>query len=440
MNHRNSNRIQRATAAGFLLLVSWAVAQGQATVPLISLAVERDYAPQNRECDGQSARLSRDGRYIFLATPCRLIPVGPMPEARLFRYDKLGDTFELAYPTGAVQRPPGGSNGELSFSIDTTGQFVSISSADSALVPNDTNGRADIFLRDLGLAITKRVNVRTDGLQANGDSFHPKLSGRGDVIVFLTRATNLTDVSVPTGGGQFVVADIPTGALSALITISPADLGNFSFEYPRSYAVSFGGDLVVIDVPPLTVSPSQLDRAIAYIDLATEQAHELCVDSLGTRLGDACLYAGMSGDGRKIAFATRTGSDYRQYVKDSVSGETTAIGGAFPGFAPPAVVLDTDGSTVMFADSIIDNDRTWCRLVVRNLALGTEREVVIGRSPSAGAMGLGCPVTIDATDDQQVMVTDTWDALIPYVATYYGYTGRRLFVGAGDWVMRDQFE
>jgi len=49
--------------------------------------------------------------------------------------------------------------------ISADGRFVAFSSASITLVPNDTNGRNDIFVRDRVLGRTERVNVTSSGAQ-----------------------------------------------------------------------------------------------------------------------------------------------------------------------------------------------------------------------------------------------------------------------------------
>jgi Tol biopolymer transport system component len=56
----------------------------------------------------------------------------------------------------------------------------------------------DIFVRDLVLGTTSRVNVALDGSQANNASYDPAISGDGRYVSFYSDATNL--VSDDTNG------------------------------------------------------------------------------------------------------------------------------------------------------------------------------------------------------------------------------------------------
>jgi Tol biopolymer transport system component len=78
-------------------------------------------------------------------------------------------------------------------SVSDDGRFVAFESVASNLVPNDTNGIPDIFLRDVQAKTTRRMNVSSSGEQANDFSFDRSLavSGDGRSVVFTSPATNL---------------------------------------------------------------------------------------------------------------------------------------------------------------------------------------------------------------------------------------------------------
>jgi Tol biopolymer transport system component len=59
------------------------------------------------------------------------------------------------------------------------------------LVPGDTNGMADIFVRDRTSGAIERVNVASDGSQANNSSYGIAVSPDGRYVAFESYATNL---------------------------------------------------------------------------------------------------------------------------------------------------------------------------------------------------------------------------------------------------------
>jgi trimeric autotransporter adhesin len=91
-----------------------------------------------------------------------------------------------------------GDSGSGAPSISADGRFIAFSSNATTLVPNDTNGFTDIFLRDTCLGApagcvpsVTRLSVATDGTQANGFSFSPTISANGRYVAFTSDADNL---------------------------------------------------------------------------------------------------------------------------------------------------------------------------------------------------------------------------------------------------------
>lgn len=75
--------------------------------------------------------------------------------------------------------------------FDLAGLHVAFSSDASNLIAGDTNGVADVFWRDLESGKTRRVSVTNSGKQANGPSYSPALSVEGHQIAFVSEASNL---------------------------------------------------------------------------------------------------------------------------------------------------------------------------------------------------------------------------------------------------------
>ncbi|HEV7534296.1 MAG TPA: hypothetical protein VGP90_01600, partial [Acidimicrobiia bacterium] len=71
------------------------------------------------------------------------------------------------------------------------GNVVAFASDSSNLVPGDTNSASDIFIRNRHNGSTERVSVAGDGGQANGASLWPGMSGDGRFVVFASDASNL---------------------------------------------------------------------------------------------------------------------------------------------------------------------------------------------------------------------------------------------------------
>jgi Tol biopolymer transport system component len=75
--------------------------------------------------------------------------------------------------------------------VSGDGNIVAFDSDSSNLVPGDTNGVSDIFVRDRAAGTTTRVSVGAGGAQADGSSFRPAINSDGSKVVFESVASNL---------------------------------------------------------------------------------------------------------------------------------------------------------------------------------------------------------------------------------------------------------
>jgi Tol biopolymer transport system component len=75
--------------------------------------------------------------------------------------------------------------------LSENGRFAVFTSRATNLVPDDTNGQSDVFVHDLETGRTVRVSVGPGGTQANGASFASGISADGRVVVFTSYASNL---------------------------------------------------------------------------------------------------------------------------------------------------------------------------------------------------------------------------------------------------------
>lgn len=106
-----------------------------------------------------------------------------------------GPTLAQGVTTRVSVRSDGGQANSDSFepAITQDGRLVAFTSAASNLVAGDTNGDLDIFLRNGSSEQTTRVNLGPGGRQANNASFRPAVSPGGHLIAFQSPAADLVD-------------------------------------------------------------------------------------------------------------------------------------------------------------------------------------------------------------------------------------------------------
>jgi Tol biopolymer transport system component len=171
--------------------------------------------------DGNSwyPHISADGRHVaFISNSTNLVPDDGNGLKDVFMRDlDLGVTTRVSVDVNGNDLDDAGTGG---VGISADGRFAGIFSADGDLVPGDTNGLNDAFVRDLDLAVTERVSVSSSGEQGDGASNLASLDGTGRYVAFPSGAANLVDGDV-NGLWDVFAHDRVTGT-TTLLTINAA--------------------------------------------------------------------------------------------------------------------------------------------------------------------------------------------------------------------------
>ncbi|MFN0007752.1 MAG: TolB family protein [Planctomycetota bacterium] len=151
-------------------------------VSVDSLAVEGN-------ADSYAPSISDDGRFVaFQSFASNLVAADTNGMSDIFVRDRQAGTTERVSLTHLGGQTTDGSD-EAAISGD--GNCVVFLSTGSDLVPGDTNGASDVFVRDLLGATTERVSVDGAGAQGNGHSVRPSISRHGRYVHFQSSASNL---------------------------------------------------------------------------------------------------------------------------------------------------------------------------------------------------------------------------------------------------------
>lgn len=135
------------------------------------------------------ASISSDGRFVaFYGDASNLVGGDTNGSADVFVRDRLNASTERVSVDSSGAQANAGSIGGM---ISSDGRFVVFRSSATNLVSNDTNGKADIFLRDRQTGSTERISVDSGGAEADDESSHPALSPDGRFVAFQSKATNL---------------------------------------------------------------------------------------------------------------------------------------------------------------------------------------------------------------------------------------------------------
>ncbi len=149
---------------------------------------------------GDAVAISRNGRYVAFVSAAANLSSGDTNGALdvILRDRPARVTERVSLGNGGAQGNGASVLGARQ-AISDDGRFVVFASNASNLVPGDTNGRMDVFLRDRGAGTTERVSVPDAGGQGSGDSGPAAaISADGRYVAFASAATNL--VSGDTNG------------------------------------------------------------------------------------------------------------------------------------------------------------------------------------------------------------------------------------------------
>jgi Tol biopolymer transport system component len=173
--------------------------------------------------------ISADGRYVaFSSFATNLHPNDQTASEDVFVHDRVtGETTLESISTSGQQA------NSWSFwpAISANGRFVSFVSDASNLVPGDTNGRRDVFLRDRMKGTTTRVSVASDGTQGDDNSGFfsgPSISDDGEHVAFASNASNLVPDDTNNASDVFIHglewSPDPSGDLNGDGVVDGADL------------------------------------------------------------------------------------------------------------------------------------------------------------------------------------------------------------------------
>jgi Tol biopolymer transport system component len=124
--------------------------------------------------------------------------------------------------------------------ISADGRIVAFTSSATNLVPGDTNGQPDVFVRDLERGTTRRVSVASSGAQAGGPSSAPAVDADGSAIAFESSAADL--VAGDTNGVADVFVHASDGRTERVSISSSGRQQDKAISAPYAAAPDISGD------------------------------------------------------------------------------------------------------------------------------------------------------------------------------------------------------
>jgi Tol biopolymer transport system component len=255
------------------------------------------------EANGPSAgiALSADGALaVFASVASNLVPGDTNGVADVFVRDRARGTTERVSLAAGGAQADGSSFGALAISAD--GDVVAFRSFATNLAEGDTNGVTDVFVRDRGRGVTERVSVGAKG-QGDGLSFWPALSADGRVVAFASAAENLIALDANRVIDVFV-RDRTAGTTERASVGAGGVQGTApSIGFP---ALSADGRLVVFGSNARELMPGDADTNgtsdIIVRDRTADTTERASLGPGGAEANGGSLEGAISADGRFVVF------------------------------------------------------------------------------------------------------------------------------------------
>lgn len=282
------------------------------------------------------------------------------------------------------------SNGGSNFSaVSQDGRYVTFDSSATNLIGLDTNGTVDVFVRDRKTGKTRRLSVRSNGTQANGPSQIPDISSSGRFITFMSNASNLVPGDT-NGVADIFVRDRKKGKTTRVSTRSNGNQGNGPSSLPK---ISADGRFVVFESAASNLAPGDGNGVtdIFVKDRKAGKTRRVSVRSNGTQGNNPSNHADISPNGRYVSFTSTatnlvngdTNGTSDIFLRDRKTGNTkrVSVGNAGQGNGQSLLSSVSNKRQVAFASqatNLVGGDtNATLDIFVRNTSANNTRRVSI---------------------------------------------------------------
>jgi hypothetical protein len=276
-----------------------------------------------------SPAISADGRYVvFLSSAPNLVSGDTNGQADVFVRDtSTGTTTRVSVSNTGAQ----GTSLSLAPTLSADARFVVFPSRASNLVIGDINGRQDIFVRDTVANTTRRVSVDSAGAQASAISDGAAISADGRTVVFQSGANNL--VSGDTNAVEDIFMRSTLSGATSRISVDSAGVQGNRLSLGPATSADAGFVVFESDATNLVTGDSNGQRDIFMRNTLAETTSRVSVDSSGAQANSVSQLPSISANGRFVAFESGannlTSGDINGevdiFLRDMVAGTTSLV-------------------------------------------------------------------------------------------------------------------
>ncbi len=411
-----------------------------ALAPAPEVTVEPSFDPRSSAIPPGAADLPSDPAWEGDAAPgaegttapVDVLPADPSPPVVPVAPPPL---WRVTLASGSAAGAPG-SGDVAPGSLSADGRFLAFSSSAPDLVPGDTNVASDVFVKDTTTGLLTRVSTAADAVQGDAGSDGPVVSADGRRVAFFSRAANLVPGDT-NGGIDVFVKDLSTGAVTRASTAAGgAQVADFAAASPRFLALSADGGRVAFFSDGSSLLPDDTNGGsdVFVKDLATGATVRASTAADGAQAGPCSrgdrggLRVALSGDGGTVVFgsgaADLVGGDVNNaddvFVKNLDTGAIVRASTAADGTeankpsGDHGLAVSRDGATIAFesaASNLVPGDTNAVGDVfVKDLSSG---RVVRASTTSAGVEVPGASGSPSLSADGRTVAFDSAAPLAP---------------------------
>lgn len=363
--------------------------------------------------------LSAGGRFVaFGSDATNLVKGDTNGYTDVFVHDfTTGKTTRVSVRSNGSQADQGDPySGYYAVAISATGRYVAFDSGASDLVPGDTNGYYDMFVHDRKTGKTTRVSVRSNGNEANDESYYNvDISADGRFVAFSSDATNLVKGDT-NGYADAFVHDRVTGKTTR---VSVRSNGNEGDDYSSYYSLAMTADgrFVTFDSGSTNLVGGDTNGVydIFVHDRTTGKTTRVSLRSNGDEGdGDSYENADLSSSARFVTFSSDatnlvngdTNGYTDVFVHDRQSGKTTRVsvrsngnqandasGFGTGGYYDTMLRMSADGRYVAFASNasnlVTGDTNGYMDVFVHDRTTGKTRRISVRSNGNEGNNGSG---------------------------------------------------
>ncbi len=362
--------------------------------------------------------ISFDGRFVAFSSDAGNLVSGMKTHGtQVFVRDRLLGTSTCVSVDSSGNE---GDNTSEAPALSFDGIFVAFDSYVSNLVANDTNGKADVFVRNLATGVTELISIGINSAPGNDDSLSPFLSADGSVVAFSSRASNLVAIDSNSVLDAFVFDR--SALVMTRVSMGPGGVEGNGISAATSLSAdgnavcmhTLASNLVAVDTNGV-MDCVVFDRSLQVCEL-------ISVDSSNNQGNSVSSLGSISANGAFVAFQSHasnlvsgdTNGTLDIFLRDRFSGSTTRLSvdsagvEATSGAYAPSV--SADGQTTTFSSgssNLVGSDANgMIDVFVRDMHIASWKNYGSGLSGTNGIPSLvsltnpiiGSTITVDLSN------------------------------------------